>query len=396
MNVLLIGGTGVLSSAVAKECLKKGIKVTMINRGHGLIPKQAELIKTDRNNWSYISSMLKGRHFDAVIDFLCYTDKETIDSWNFYKTYTKQYFFISSCAVYDTATLAGKEANEDAPKVLPIWEYSVNKWASEQNLIKLAQSTPNVNYTIIRPCVTYGNTRIPYGISPIYGYHWTLAARILNNKPIIRWNKGVNRCNMMRVEDFAVGVVGLIGNPKSYNQAFNICGDETPSFNDVLNSLSKALHHAVITVDVTSEFYAQELPSRRGEILGGRSIDSINNNKKIKDVVPEFKQTISLDQGIQMTLDAYKSNHYEKGIDWQFDSDTDRIIKKWCKKENIDYRAYNLGFKDYLGNANKKIEIKWWLNYYCPSSLHMLNRSKSIVRYPFHILKKIFRRLFKS
>ena len=65
----------------------------------------------------------------------------------------------------------------------------------------------DVKYTVIRPCVTYGDTRIPYGISPQYGYHWTLAARILNNKPIIRWNGGINRCNMMRVEDFAVGAV---------------------------------------------------------------------------------------------------------------------------------------------------------------------------------------------
>jgi len=53
------------------------------------------------------------------------------------------------------------------------------------------------------------DTHIPYGISPQYGYHWTLIARILSGKPIIRWNGGINRCNMMRVEDFAVGVIGL-------------------------------------------------------------------------------------------------------------------------------------------------------------------------------------------
>ncbi len=156
-------------------------------------------------------------------------------------------------------------------KILPIWSYSVNKWASEKHLEILAKKS-DTNYTIIRPCVTYGDTRIPYGISPKYGYHCTLVSRILNEKPIIRWNGGVNRCNMTRVEDFAVGVVGLIGNRGAYNEAFNICGDETPSFNEVLNVLSELSGKKVKIVDVTSEFYAQELPNHAGEILGGRSI----------------------------------------------------------------------------------------------------------------------------
>ena len=68
----------------------------------------------------------------------------------------KQYFFISSCAVYNTRL--GEVCHEDSPKVLPVWSYSVNKWASEQHLMKLLEGS-DVHYTIIRPCVTYGNTR---------------------------------------------------------------------------------------------------------------------------------------------------------------------------------------------------------------------------------------------
>ena len=59
---------------------------------------------------------------------------------------------------------------------------------------------------------------------------------------------------MMRVEDFAVGVVGLIGNPMAYNEAFNICGDETPSFNEVLECLSELIGASPKLVDVDSFF----------------------------------------------------------------------------------------------------------------------------------------------
>lgn len=351
MNVLIIGGTGVLSSAVTAEAQRKGIEVTMINRGKRKIPQGVELVKADRDDLQTIAKSLEGRTFDAVMDYLCYTDEQTEKSARFYMKYTKQYFYISSCAVYDTKNLNGRMADEESDKVLSIWKYSVNKWASEKKIQAIFKGS-GVNYTIIRPCVTYGDTRIPYGISPTYGFHWTLCARILAGKPIITWNHGNNRCNMTRVEDFAVGVVGLIGNPKAYGEAFNVCGDEAPTFREVLDMLSEYLHKNVITVDVSSDFYAKELPNKAGEILGGRSIDTINSNAKLKDVVPEFKQSIFLKEGITKTLEAYKVQNYQHGIDWTFDAETDRIIKKWCKKKHIDYKQYNLGFIDYLGNAS--------------------------------------------
>jgi hypothetical protein len=164
---------------------------------------------------------------------------------------------------------------------------------------------------------------------------------------------------MMRVEDFAVGVVGVIGNDKAYNEAFNICGDETPSWNEVLTIVEEYLQTMAIRVNVTSNFYAEQLPNRAGEILGGRSIDSFNSNDKIKSVVPEFKQNISIKEGIYRTIDAYKTQNYQHGIDWAFDAETDRIIKTWCKREGISTKDMNLRFVDYLGNATLLDRIQY-------------------------------------
>lgn len=386
MNILIIGGTGVLSSAVTAEALKQGFAVTMINRGRRVMPAGIELIKADMNDHELIAEKIAGRKFDAVIDFLCYTDDQTERSAKLYSNYTKQYFYISSCAVYDTATLNGQMADEDSKKVLPIWKYSVDKWTSEQKLSALLDGT-DVKYTIIRPCVTYGNTRIPYGIMPPYGYHWTLCARILAGKPIITWNGGNNRCNMTRVEDFAVGVVGMIGNPKAYNEAFNVCGDETPTFKEVLDVVGELLHKEIITVDMSPEFYANECPSKKGEILGGRSIDTINSNKKIKGTVPLFKQTISLKEGIARTIEAYKSDNYQKGIDWAFDAEIDRVIKKWCKKQGIDESQYYLSFADYLGTSSWYNRLIYWRVFYKDNVLVKL------FAFAFKVLRK-FKKIF--
>lgn len=368
MNLLLIGGTGVLSSAVTNEALKKGILVTMINRGNRRIPERVEHIKADKDDIRKISNALEGRSFDAVMDFLCYTDDATIKSFNLYSKYTKQYFYVSSMAVYDK-TIPGPPV-EEHPKPLKVWSYSVNKWKSEQKLQALAAKT-DCKVTIIRPSVTYGDTRIPYGIYPQYGYHWTLCSRILNDKPIITWNQGKNTTTMLRVEDFAVGMVGLVGNPKAFGEAFNICSSIPTTFARVLEIVGNYLHHEVKTIDLPVDWYAKEMPKRAGELKGGRAMEVTckpeevgTENMKIKRVVPDFKETISVEDGITMTLNAYETQGYQNGIDWKFDADCDRIIRKWCKKLEIDDAPYNLGFKDYLGNATFSNRVLYWREYF--------------------------------
>ena len=375
MKILLIGGTGVLSSAVAKQAICSGAEVTMINRGRRTLPEGVSVIKTDKRNYAYIEKCLEGCFFDAVIDFLCLTQDDLKNSFLLYSRFAKQYFFISTCAVYDK-TYPGIK-NEDSPKGLRIWKYSTEMALSKDSRCKC---------TVIRPCVTYGDTRIPYGISPQYGYHWTLCARVLAGKPLIRWNGGSNRSNMMRVEDLAVGVVGLIGNPHTYNEAFNICGDETPSFNDVLVAMEDCLKCKIPVVDISSEFYAKELPEQAGEILGGRSIDSINSNRKIKSIVPDFKQTILLKDGVAKTIAAYKNRNYQKGIDWKFDADCDRIIKKWCRQNGIDSKGMNLRFVDYLGNATNRNRIEYALEFYS-DNIFVLFAKKNL---------SLFRRLMRK
>ena len=356
MNILLIGGTGVLSSAVTTEAQKCGINVTMINRGYRRIPKNVELIIRDCKEYDYIKSKLIGRYFDSIIDFLCYTPEQLKKSFELYSNFTRQYFFISSCAVYDTSINLGRLYEEEDPKVRDIWPYSVDKWNCEQLLYKISLKS-KCNYTIIRPCLTYGNTRIPYGVMPEFGKHWTFIARILAGKPIIRWNEGKNQWNMMRVEDFAVGVIGLIGREDSYREAFNICGDEIPSNNDVLKVIEEYLGVKIQYIDIPIEFYAEELSGIKGEILGGRGANLICSNKKIKRFVPQFKQNISLKQGIIMTIEAYRNNNYQLGIDWNYEAWTDYIIEKWCKKNKKSIQGKNLHYIDYLNTHDLKDKI---------------------------------------
>lgn len=352
MNLLIVGGTGVLSTAVVREALNKGISVSMINRGNRkhLIPKGAELIRADIRNTEFLKQALSGRHFDAVIDFICYNQEQIANSLDLFKDNAIQYIFISSACVYDTS-IPGKK-DEDAPKGFKDWSYSTDKWACEQYLTAKA-TEQNIHYTIVRPCITYDDTRIPYGIMPPYGYHWTLVERILNGKAVITWDGGTARWNMMRVEDFAIGVVGLIGNPVAYGQAFNICGDEPVSWSYVLNVLGRILGKEVKQLDVPAEKLMEYCPERKGEIAG-RAADAIIDNSKIKALVPEFRQRIPLEEGIRRTLDAYQTQNFQKGIDWRFDAQWDYIVRKEKKRCSFPCGRKQMTFMDYLGTASFK------------------------------------------
>lgn len=338
MEVLIIGGSGILSSAVVNECIYQGIRVSMINRGtkSAFINPGAELIKCNAYDTNKVSKLLKGRHFDAVIDFLVLKEEDVKRSLSLFGTITNQYVFISSAQVYNTTF--ENILTENSKLGQNLWAYSINKLICEQTIQKYC-SSHNVPYTIIRPGVNYGPTRIPYGMHPNIGQHWTLISRIQAGKPIITWNEGKNRLNLTRVEDFASGTVGLLGNSKALNEVFNVVGDYVYSWSDVLQTLSKIIGEKIHTIDIPIEFYANELNGdAREELLGGRSKNLICSNEKLKKAVPNFKTKYNLEDGLVQTLDFYKKNNFYQGFDYTWDGNIDRIITKYSRtqKFNID------------------------------------------------------------
>lgn len=335
MNILIIGGTGTLSSPIVDECVRRGYEVTMINRGkrnHFINPK-AELIKCDINNEEKLKSVVNGRTFDCCIDFLVFNEKQLEKSLRCFTEAgkVKQYIFISSAQVYNTSNKGIME--EDSSELIqPLWSYSINKVKCEQ-LLKAYCTNKKINYTIIRPGVTYGDTRIPYGMDPIRGKHWTIVERIKAGKPIITWNNGENKLNLTHVDDFAIGAVGLFGNKAAYNEAFNVVGDYVYSWKEVLDTIGKNIGCDVKTIDIPVDYYASELSEYvSGRLKGGRAQDLCCSNKKIKSIVPEFKTTITLEEGIKKTIVFYRNNDYCDGLDYVWDAECDRIISGYCSK----------------------------------------------------------------
>lgn len=334
-TLLIIGGTGLLSGAVAKEAVNKGFDVTCINRGLHNPVAGTKVIVSDKDDYAKLKNELNGCFFDSVIDFLVRKDDELQRSFEFYSAYTNQYLFVSSTMIFNSSIDLIFE--EDSPKVQEEWPYSKEKWECEKLLVELSKDS-ECHYTIIRPGITYDDTRIPYSVMPIYGQHWSLIARMLEGKPIVAINAGMNKCNIMRVEDFAIGVVGLFGNKKAYDEAFNVCGDESPSFCQVLDEVANIVGTKYQILGVSAQEYTKLVPNRKDEIIG-RSFNYVCNNKKLKRIVPDFGSHISLHDGLSQVLKAYKENNYYNGIDYAWDAECDKVAREkgWNTSHFIDY-----------------------------------------------------------
>lgn len=374
MKVLLIGGTGLLSSEVLSLSVQIGYDIYILNRGNNNknIKKQVKVLIADFYNKNSVEKAVESMYFDVVVDFLSRKPEDINRIFLIFKDKCKQYMFISSACIYRRSKEDGI-ITEDSSKPNVDWSYNIEKYDCEQTLIKLSKES-GMRYTIVRPYITYDNTRIPFGIAPLYGYHWTIIGRILAGKPIFVWDKGEAITTLTRVEDFAKGVVGLFGNEKAYNEDFHITTQETYTWKEFLEILFSLLNKTTEIVEIPSENIYSKLPEYKGILLGDRAINASFDNSKILSAVKGFKFSLSLKDGLKKTVDYYKNNNYLKGIDYAWDAKIDRLIANYTSKK--------ISFTDYLGNANKKDRITYFIFRYLPvkiaskifSVLHKINK----------------------
>lgn len=340
MNVLILGGSGILSSDVCRNAIGHEYIVTCVTRGNRdfALPHGAKVIHGDANNLSLVADQLD-EQYDAVLDFLSLDVNQLISKVQVLAPICKQYFFVSSATVYK---LVDGKITEDTQIGNEYWNYGENKVNCE-NYLRSQGEKLGLTYTIIRPYVTYGNTRIPFAIIS-NGNYWSLANRILCDKPILLWDDGKAICTITHTADFAKAFMGLIGNKEAYNEAFHITSNEELTWKKVLDDIAKALNKRANVFSCSTSNIVKVLPEYYGILWGDKSRDRIFDNSKIMEAVHEFNDCTPFCEGIKQTVEFYKSHEAERKIDYMWDGRIDRAIIKLSKKHNILVAKNNLKF----------------------------------------------------
>ena len=325
MKVLFIGGTGFISTAVSRMAIARGLELYLLNRGirSSGIPGAYQLTG-DIHNPESMRNALKDHQFDVVVDWIAYTPEDIERDLQVFRGRTKQFVFISSASAYQKPVV-NYLITESTPLENPYWEYSRNKIASEELLMK-AYHDEDFPVTIVRPSYTY-NTYLPVAIGGFGCY--TLADRMLKGKPIIVHGDGTSLWVNTHAEDFAKGFLGLLGNEKAIGQAFHITSDEVLSWNQIYQTIADVLGVEAKIIHIPSDFIVKVVPSITGNLLGDKIWSVAFDNSKIKSFVPEFQATIPFREGMRRALEWFAADETRQKINEQVNAEMDQIINAY-------------------------------------------------------------------
>jgi nucleoside-diphosphate-sugar epimerase len=321
MKVLFIGGTGIISSACSQLAVDRGIELYLLNRGKTTkrpVPPGAHLLSGDIRDDASVTSALGDREFDAVVDWIAFTQEHVEKDINLFRDRTRQFIFISSASAYQTPP-SSLPVTESTLLDNPFWQYSRNKIACEERLVK-AYRDEKFPMTIVRPSHTYDRTLLPMD----GGY--TVVQRMRQGRKVIVHGDGTSLWTLTHHRDFAVGLVGLLSNSHAIGEVFHITSDELLSWNQIYQIIAQAAGVEARIVHIPSDFIAEFDANWGAGLLGDKSHSMIFDNSKIKRVVPDFNATIPFSRGAEEIMAWYDADPARQTINKEFDRVLDRII----------------------------------------------------------------------
>ena len=127
MKVLFIGGTGIISSAVSKLAVQKGIELYHFNRGqsHRHIDGVIK-IEGDIRNVEKTKGIFSNYSFDVVVNWISFTPDQVLSDIEIFAGITKQFIFISSASAYEKP-ISKLPITKETPLINPFWQYSHDK-----------------------------------------------------------------------------------------------------------------------------------------------------------------------------------------------------------------------------------------------------------------------------
>lgn len=304
MRVLFTGGTGNISAACTDRALQKGYEVFHLNRGNHIEKERpgVTVLKADIRNLDSSRAALKGLRFDSVVQFLAFRPEHVEADLDLFEGIADQYVLISTCSAYRKPSLQ-PVITESTPLENPYWEYSRLKIACEEILGTKGRDR-SFPYTIVRPSHTYDNGWIP---SCFGSTDYTIPWRMKEGKDIIVPGDGQSLWTLTHASDFAVGLVGLLGNAAALSEAFHVTSDERLTWDAIHCLIGSALGIQPRLVHIPSDYIARIYPERGAGLLGDKSVSVIFDNSKIRRFVPEFLPKVPFAEGIRRSIEWYES-----------------------------------------------------------------------------------------
>lgn len=329
LRVLFIGGTGIISSACSELALARGIELDLMVRGRSPrpIPAGANVLDADIRDPASARRALDGKTYDAVVDWIAFEPRDIDVDIELFAGRCRQFVFISSASAYKKP-VDHWPITEATPLHNPYWQYSRNKIACEERLMR-AYREQGFPTTIVRPSHTYDKTLLPF--DP-YKAGYTVLSRLRRGLPVVVHGDGTTLWVLTHHRDFAKGFVGLLGHPKAIGEVFHITSDELLTWNQIFEQIAAAAGCKARLVHVPSAIIASEHAEWGAGLLGDKAHSVMFDNRKIRGLVPDYVATIPFAQGAREIVDFYDRHPEFEPVDATVDALMDRLSERFAPR----------------------------------------------------------------
>ena len=321
LRVLYMGGTGTISTSCVRLSVESGMRVFGLNRGHNSagreLPEGVTWLRGDVTDGSSVASALGDRDFDAVVNFLSYDADDARRSVAMFEGRTRQYVYISSASVYGKPVLR-TPVLESTPTHNRFLEYARAKLRAEHEL-QAAYAHDGFPVTIVRPAHTYDDAH-----PPLPG-DWTVVERIARGAEIPVHGDGTSLWTLTHADDFALGLVGLLGNPRAVGETFHITSDDVYTWDQIYTLLADACGARANILHVPTDALIAANPAEEGNLCGDKVHCTVFDNSKLRRLVPGFRAQVPFAKGIRETVTWLDAHPDHQGIDEEANSGWDRL-----------------------------------------------------------------------
>ncbi|WP_224337294.1 NAD-dependent epimerase/dehydratase family protein [Haloprofundus halobius] len=326
MDVLIVGGTGLISTGITRQLVAAGHDVTLYNRGEtdAGIPDGVSVIRGDRTEYERFEEQLGDRAFNAVVDMVCFTPEDAESAVRAFRGSVDRYIFCSTIDVY-SRPVARMPLTEETPRHPPTSDYGREKAAAEDVFFE-AYEESGFPAIVLRPWHTYGEGgRLIHSLGDRPSY----IDRVRAGKPIVVHGDGTSIWAPCHRDDVARSFVAAVEAKGSVveGEAYHITAEEHLTWNEYHRGVAAALGAPdPELVHIPSDVLFELAPDRTQGLRDHFQYSTVFDNSKAKRELGH-EQTIGWEEGVRRTVDWLDENGEIES--WETDPIPDSVVDVW-------------------------------------------------------------------
>jgi nucleoside-diphosphate-sugar epimerase len=338
MKVLIVGGTGLISTHITQQLLTRGDEVVHYNRGRrgegfgGIrFDRPVRTIVGDRTRHTeFERQMAEAGRWDCVIDMLAFSPADAESAIRAFKGLTRHLIFCSTVDVYAHPRPAGAlPYREDAP------QFGRNRYASDkvacERILNQAHARGDFRLTIIRPAATYAEGA---DILDSLRGRKTYVDRLRKGKPIIVHGDGQSLWPSCHAIDVARAFVNAADNPVSFGRSYHVSGEEFLTWNQHHQTVARAIGAPEPKlVHIPTDVLAGLLPSATPADAAHWTLTNFQFNNIFDNAAARadlgFRYSVTWEQGARRLVDWLDA--HDRVEDSDVDHFDDNLITAWEK-----------------------------------------------------------------